>query len=177
MACSALQLISTQRATLDPIFERMSEQDLATSGLDRGRQSILPALDPAPRAVAERGSEQPAPVRPGSPLFHALAHRPIYHHSNTTHFQAPRPGLDGLGMVRELLQSENTEQRRVLARGGHCVFDGARKSRIPFAALLCDFDHARRQVCPTHVSVLEQLRDERQLVAGAARRHQYVSLW
>jgi hypothetical protein len=155
MACSALQLISTQRATLDPIFERMCEQDLAAGALDGRRQRVLPALDPAPRAVAERCPEQASPVRPGSPLFHALAHRPIYHHSNTTHFQAPRPGLDGLGMVRELLQSENTEQRRVLARGGHCVFDGARKSRIPFAALLCDFDHARRQVCPTHVSVLE----------------------
>ena len=51
MACSALQLISTQRATLDPILERVREQDLATGGLDRGRQRVLPALDAAPRAV------------------------------------------------------------------------------------------------------------------------------
>ena len=107
MACSALQLISTQRATLDPIFERMSEQDLATSGLDRGRQSILPALDPAPRAVADRCLEQAAPVRPRAPFFHALAHWPIDHHSNTTHFQTPRPGPDGLRVVRQLLQSED----------------------------------------------------------------------
>ena len=107
MACSALQLISTQRATLDPIFERMSEQDLATSGLDRGRQSILPALDPAPRAVAERRLEQAAPVRPGPPLFHALAHWPEYNNPDAARLEAPRPCLYSLGVVRHLLQSED----------------------------------------------------------------------
>ena len=107
----------------------------------RGRQRVLPALDPAPRAVAERGSEQAAPVRPGSPLFHALAHRPIDNDRDAANFQTTCPCLDGLGMVWQLLQSENTEQSRVFARGGHRVFDGARKSRIPFAAFLRDLDH------------------------------------
>ena len=177
MACSALQLISTQRATLDPMLERMREQDLAAGSFDRGRQSVLPALDPAPRAVAERCSEQPSPVRPRAPLFHALAHWPIYNNPDAARLEAPRPCLYSLGMVRHLLQSENTEQRRVFARGRHRVFDGARKSRIPFAALLRDVDHARRQVRAPHVSVLEQLRDERQLVTRAARRHEHVALW
>ena len=107
MACSALQLISTQRATLDAILERMCEQDLAARRFDRRRQSVLPALDPAPRAVAERGSEQPAPVRPGPPLFHALAHRPIDNDRDAANFQTTRPRLYSLGMVRQLLQSED----------------------------------------------------------------------
>ena len=142
MACSALQLISTQRATLDPIFERMCEQDLAAGALDGRRQRVLPALDPAPRAVAERCLEQVAPVRPRAPLFHAGAHGPIDNDRDAANFQTTRPCLYSLGMVRELLQSENTEQSRVFARGRHRVFDGARKSRIPFAAFLRDVYHA-----------------------------------
>ena len=141
MACSALQLISTQRATLDPILERVREQDLAARGLDRGRQRVLPALDPAPRAVAERCPEQASPVRPRASLFHAGAHRPIDNDPYATNFQTTCPCLDGLGMVWQLLQSENTEQSRVFARGRHRILDGARKSRIPFAAFLRDLDH------------------------------------
>ena len=107
MACSALQLISTQRATLNSIFERMCEQDLATGFLDRRRQSVLPALDSAPRAVAERGSEQASPVRPRAPLFHALAHWPEYNNPDAARLEAPRPCLYSLGVVRHLLQSED----------------------------------------------------------------------
>ena len=107
MACSALQLISTQRATLDPILERMRKQDLTAGRFNRGRQRVLPALDPAPRAVAERGSEQAAPVRPGPPLFHAGAHRPIDNDRDAANFQTTRPRLYSLGMVRQLLQSED----------------------------------------------------------------------
>ena len=107
MACSALQLISTQRATLDPILERMRKQDLAAGRFYRRRQRVLPALDAAPRAVAERGSEQAAPVRPGPPLFHAGAHRPIDNDRDAANFQTTRPRVYSLGMVRQLLQSED----------------------------------------------------------------------
>ena len=141
MACSALQLISTQRATLNSIFERVREQDLAAGRFNRGRQRVLPALDAAPRAVAERCFEQPSPVRPRAPLFHALAHWPEYNNPDAARLEAPRPCLYSLGVVRHLLESENTEQCRVFARGGHRVFDGARQPRIAFAALLCDVDH------------------------------------
>ena len=109
MACSALQLISTQRATLDPIFERMCEQDLAAGALDGRRQRVLPALDPAPRAVAERCPEQASPVRPGSPLFHALAHRPIDNDGDAANFQTTCPRLYSLRVVGHLLQSEDGE--------------------------------------------------------------------
>ena len=107
MACSALQLISTQRATLNSIFERVREQDLAAGRFNRGRQRVLPALNPAPRAVAERCLEQAAPVRPRAPLFHAGAHRPIDNDRDAANFQTTRPRLYSLGMVRQLLQSED----------------------------------------------------------------------
>ena len=109
MACSALQLISTQRATLDPILERMRKQDLAAGRFYRRRQRVLPALDAAPRAVAERCLEQAAPVRPRAPLFHAGAHRPIDHHAYAANSEAPRPCLDGLRVVGHLLESEDGE--------------------------------------------------------------------
>ena len=109
MACSALQLISTQRATLDPILERMRKQDLAAGRFNRGRQRVLPALDPAPRAVAERCLEQAAPVRPRAPLFHAGAHRPIDNDRDAANFQTTRPRLYSLRVVGHLLQSEDGE--------------------------------------------------------------------
>ena len=109
MACSALRLISTQRATLDPILERMRKQDLAAGRFYRRRQRVLPALDAAPRAVAERCLEQVAPVRPRAPLFHAGAHRPEYNDPYATNLQTTRPCLDGLRVVGHLLESEDGE--------------------------------------------------------------------